>query len=147
MLLLFAFAVNQCLLRDLNGLGDFLLRLSLRHRDGQDAVLHLGRDLVLHNIVRQHIVLLVVRVAELATQVVAVTVLILVFLFVFNGDGEVAVVIDAYAAIFLLDARGCKLHRVGFLTLLDIDCGCCTVGMKAQNSAIHAIPSSGNQTN
>ena len=37
-----------------------------------------------------------------------VLVLMLVFLFVLNGDGEVALVIDAYAAIFLLDARGCK---------------------------------------
>ena len=48
-----------------------------------------------------------------------VTVLMLVLLFALDGDGEVAVVIDAYSAIFLLDARGCKLHRVGFLTLLD----------------------------
>jgi hypothetical protein len=29
-------------LRDLDGLGDFLLRFGLRHGDGQDAVLHLG---------------------------------------------------------------------------------------------------------
>ena len=72
--------------------------------------------------------LLVVRVAELTAQIVMVLVLLLVFLFVLNGDGEVALVIDGYAAIFFLDARGCKLHRVGFLTLLDIDCGCCTVG-------------------
>ena len=40
-------------LRDLNGLGDLLLRLHLRHGDGQDAVLHLGRDLVFHDIIRQ----------------------------------------------------------------------------------------------
>ena len=32
------------------------------------------------------------------------TVLMLVFLFVLNGDGEVALVIDGYAAIFFLDA-------------------------------------------
>ena len=38
----FAYAVNQCPLRYLDGFGDFLLRLGLRHRDGQDAVLHLG---------------------------------------------------------------------------------------------------------
>jgi len=53
-----------------------------------------------------------------------VLVLMLVFLFVLNGDGEVAVVIDAYAAIFFLDAWSCKFPRVGLLTLLDIDCGC-----------------------
>ena len=57
-------------LRDLNGLGDLLLRLHLRHGDGQDAVLHLGRDLVFHDIIRQRVVLLVVRVAELTAQVV-----------------------------------------------------------------------------
>ena len=45
-----------------------------------------------------------------------------------NGDGEVALVVDGHAAIFFLDAWSCKLHRVGFLILLDIDCGCCTVG-------------------
>ena len=39
---LVTYAVNQCPLRDLNGLGYFLLRFGLRHRDGQDAVLHLG---------------------------------------------------------------------------------------------------------
>ncbi len=54
------YAVNQCPLRDLDGLGDLLLRLGLRHRDGQDAVLHFGRNLVFQNIVRQLVVLLVV---------------------------------------------------------------------------------------
>ena len=57
-------------LRDLNGLGDFLLRFGLRHGDGQDAVLNLGRNLVFHDIIRQRVVLLVVRVAELTAQVV-----------------------------------------------------------------------------
>jgi len=106
------------ILRDLNGLGDLLLRCGLRHGDGQDAVLNLGRNLVFHHIVWQHVVLLVVRVAELTAQIVTVTVLMLVFLFVLNGDGEVlalqasfgraALVIDAYSAIFLLDAWSCK---------------------------------------
>ena len=82
-------------LRDLNGLGDLLLRLGLRHGDGQDAVLHLGRDLIFHDIIRQRVALLVVRVAELATQIVMVLVLMLVFLFVLDGDGEVALVVDA----------------------------------------------------
>ena len=94
------YAVNQCPLRDLDGLGDLLLRLGLRHRDGQDAVLYLGRNLVANHIVRQHVVLLIVRVTELAAQVVTVTVLMLVFLFVLNGDGEVTLVVDGYAAIF-----------------------------------------------
>ena len=49
----FVYAIHQCPLRDLNGLGDFLLRFGLRHRDGQDAVLYLGRDLVLQNVIRQ----------------------------------------------------------------------------------------------
>ena len=115
-------------LRDLDGLGDLLLRLHLRHGDGQDAVLHLGRDLVFHDIIRQRVVLLVVRVAELAAQIVMMFVLMLVFGLVLDGDGEVALVVDAYSAIFFLNAWGCKLHRVGLLTLLDIDCGCCTVG-------------------
>ena len=44
-----------------------------------------------------------------------------------DGDGEVALVVDGHTAIFFLNARGCKLHRVGLL-ILDIDCGCCTVG-------------------
>ena len=52
-------------LRDLDGLGDLLLRLGLRHGDGQDAVLHLGRDLVANHVIRQRVVLLVVRVAAL----------------------------------------------------------------------------------
>ena len=91
-------------LRDLDGLGDFLLRCGLRHGDGQDAVLHLGRNLVFHHIIRQLVVLLVIRVAELTTQIVMVLVLMLVFLFVLNGDGEVALVVDAYTAIFFLDA-------------------------------------------
>ena len=90
------YAVNQCLLRDLNGLGDFLLLLGLRHRDGQNAVLYLGRNLVANHIVRQHVVLLIVRVTELTTQVVTMTVLMLVFLFVLDGDGEVALVIDLF---------------------------------------------------
>ena len=85
------------LLRGLYGLGDFLLRLGLRHGDGQDAVLHLSRNLIFHHIVWQHVVLLVVRVAaldlgrfackELTAQIVMVFVLMLVFLFVLNGDG------------------------------------------------------------
>ena len=62
-------------LRDLNGLGDLLLRLGLRH-----------------------------------------------------GDGQVALVVDADSAIFFLNAWSCKFHGVGLLTLLDIDCRCCTVG-------------------
>ena len=53
------------LLRDLYGLGDLLLRLGLRHGDGQDAILYLGRDLVTNHIIRQRVVLLVVRVAAL----------------------------------------------------------------------------------
>ena len=116
------------MLRDLNGLGDLLLRLGLRHGDGQDAVLDLSRDLVFHHIVWQYVVLLVVRVAELTAQIVTVTILMLVFLFVLNGDGEVAVVIDAYAAIFFLDAWSCKFHYIALVCLLDIDCGCCTIG-------------------
>ena len=92
-------------LRDLNGLGDLLLRLHLRHGDGQDAVLHLGRDLILHHIIRQRVALLVVRVAELAAQIVMVLVLMLVLLFVLDGDGEVAFVIDGHTAIFFLNAR------------------------------------------
>ena len=118
----------QSSLRDLNGLGDLLLRLHLRHGDGQDAVLYLGRDLVANDIIRQRVALFVVRVAELATQIVMVLVLMLVLGLVLDGDGEVALVVDADSAIFFLNARGCKLHRVGFLTLLDIDCGCCSVG-------------------
>ena len=119
-------------LRDLNGLLNLLLRLGLRHGDGQDAVLHLGRDLVFHDIIRQRVALLVVRVAELAAQIVMMLVLMLVFGLVLDGDGEVALVVDAYSAIFFLDARGCKFHGVGLLILLDIDCGCCTVGGKAE---------------
>ena len=128
-------------LRDLDGLGDLLLRLHLRHGDGQDAVLHLGRDLIFHDIIRQRVALLVVRVAELAAQIVMVLVLMLVFGLVpsprltgsrgpslLDGDGEVALVVYADSAIFFLKARSCKLHRVGLLTLLDIDCRCCTVG-------------------
>ena len=115
-------------LRDLDGLGDLLLRLHLRHGDGQDAVLHLGRDLIFHDIIRQRVALLVVRVAELAAQIVMMLVLMLVFGLVLDGDGEVALVVDAHSAIFFLNAWSCKFHRVGLLTLLDIDCRCCTVG-------------------
>ena len=105
-------------LRDLNGLGDFLLRFSLRHGDGQDAVLNLGRDLIFHHIIRQRVALLVVRVAELAAQIVMVLVLLLVLLFVFNGDGEVALVVDGYAAIFFLDAWSCK--RTSTITICAV---------------------------
>ena len=125
-------------LRDLNGLGDLLLRLHLRHGDGQDAVLHLGRDLIFHDIIRQRVVLLVVRVAvidnvaspveELTAQIVMMLVLMFVLGLVLDGDGEVALVVDAYTTIFFFDAWSCKFHRVGLLTLLDIDCGCCSVG-------------------
>jgi len=38
-------------------------------------------------------------------------VLMLVFLFALNGDFEVALVIDAYAAIFFLNARGLSSVR------------------------------------
>ena len=41
---------------------------------------------------------------------------------------------------FLLDARGCKFHRVGLLTLLDIDCGCCTVGTRHEISVKEYMP-------
>ena len=125
-------------LRDLNGLGDLLLRLHLRHGDGQDAVLHLGRDLVFHDIIRQRVVLLVVRVTaldlgrfackELAAQIVVVLVLMLVLGLVLDGDGQVALVIDTDSAIFFLNARGCQHQDISRFTLLDIDCGCCTVG-------------------
>jgi len=47
-------------LRDLNGLRHFLLRFGLWHGDGQNAVLHLGRNLVADHIIRQCVVLLVV---------------------------------------------------------------------------------------
>ena len=105
-------------LRDLDGLGDLLLRLGLRHGDGQDAVLHLGRDLVTNHVIRQRVVLLVVRVAELAAQIVMMLVLMLVFGLVLDGDGEVALVVDADSAIFFLNAWSCKFHRVGLLTPL-----------------------------
>ena len=59
-----------------------------------------------------------------------VFVLMLVFGLVLDGDGEVALVVDADSAIFFLNAWSCKLHRVGLLTLLDIDCRCCTVGTR-----------------
>ena len=95
-------------LRDLDGLGDLLLRLSLRHGDGQDAILDLGRDLILHYIIRQRVALLVVRVTELAAQIVMVLVLMLVFGLVLDGDGEVALVVDADSAIFFLNAWSCK---------------------------------------
>ena len=36
------YAVNQCLLRDLNRLGDILLRFGLGQGAGKDAVLYLG---------------------------------------------------------------------------------------------------------
>ena len=45
-----------------------------------------------------------------------------------NDEGNLTIAIDGYAAIFFLDAWSCKFHRVGLLTLLDIDCRCCTVG-------------------
>jgi len=118
-------------LRDLNGFGGLLLRLHLRHGDGQDAVLHLGRDLVFHDIIRQRVALLVVRAAELAAQIVMMLVLMLVFGLVpsprltgsrgpslLDGDGEVlalqasfgraALVVDADSAIFFLNAWSCK---------------------------------------
>ena len=72
--------LSSTLLRDLDGLGDLLLRLHLRHGDGQDTVLHLGRDLIFHDIIRQRVALLVVRVAELAAQIVMMLVLMLVLL-------------------------------------------------------------------
>ena len=55
-------------------------------------------------------------------------VLMLVLGLVLDGDGQVALVIDTDSAIFFLNAWSCKFHRVGLLTLLDIVCGCCTVG-------------------
>ena len=64
----FAYAVHQCPLRDLDGLGDLFLRLGLRHRDGQDAVLYLGRNLVAKHIVRQRVVLLVGRKGKKARE-------------------------------------------------------------------------------
>jgi hypothetical protein len=68
-----------------------------------------------------------------------VLVLMLLFLFVLDGDGEIALVIEAYAAIFFLDAWSCKFHRVGLLTLLDIDCGCCTIGTRHEISVKEII--------
>ena len=94
--------LSSNLLRDLNGLGDLLLLLGLRHGDSQDAVLHLGRDLVFHDIIRQRVVLLVVRVAELAAQIVVVLVLMLVLSLVLDGDGQLALVVDANSAIYIL---------------------------------------------
>ena len=88
------FIQNSSELRDLDGFGDLLLRLSLRHGDGQDAVLYLGRNLVFYHIIRQRVALLVVRVAELTAQIVMVLVLMLMLLLVLDGDGEVALVIE-----------------------------------------------------
>ena len=39
---------------------------------------------------------------------------------VLDGDGQVALVVDADSAIFFLNAWSSKFHRVGLLTLLDI---------------------------
>ena len=65
-----------------------LVTFCFGYGDGQDAVLDLGRDLILHHIVWQRVALLVVRVAvidevaspveELAAQIVMVLVLMLV---------------------------------------------------------------------
>ncbi len=79
-------------LRHLDGLGDFLLLLGFWHGDGQDAVLYLRRDLVTDNIVRQRVVMLIVRVAELTTQIVMVLVLMLVLLFILDCDGQQALI-------------------------------------------------------
>ena len=54
------FNKTNCL-RDLDSLRHFLLRFGLWHGDGQYAVLHLGRNLVADHIIRQCVVLLVVR--------------------------------------------------------------------------------------
>ena len=68
---------------------------------------------------------------KLAAQIVMMLVLMLVFGLVpslLDGDGEVALVVDADSAILFLNAWSCKFHRVGLLTLLDIECRCCNVG-------------------
>ena len=68
MLLLFAYAVNQCLLRDLDGLGDFSFGSVFGIVMVRNAVLHLGRDLVANHIVRQRVVLLVGRKGKKARE-------------------------------------------------------------------------------
>jgi hypothetical protein len=47
----------------------------------------------------------------------------LVFLFVLNGDGEVALVVDGYAAIFFLDAWSCKFHYIALSVSLTLTAG------------------------
>ena len=118
-------------LRHLNSLGTFLLFLSqLRHGNSQYTILNLGRNLVTLHIIRQCIGLFVVRVAELATQIVMMLILLFVFNLILDSNGKVTIFVDTYTTIFFLNAWSCKFHGVGLFTLLDIDCGCCTVGIQ-----------------
>ena len=92
--------------------------------DGQYAVVHLGCDVVLLNVVGENVGLLVVGVAELAAQEVFLLVLLLVFQFVLDGYFQIAIRIDVDSAKFLFDAWHGQLHAVGFGIFFDIDSGC-----------------------
>ena len=109
----------------LNGVHVLLVFLDLfGQMYGENAVLHVGRNLLAVYIVRQSIGLLVVAVGELAAQIVAVLVLALVLHLVLDGYREVALIVDTQAYPLLLQSGYGHLHGVGLSHLLDVDCGC-----------------------
>ena len=101
-----------------------LLLCHLRQRDDEDTVVNLGRDFLSLDVVRQHIHLLVVAVAELAAQVVLVLVFLLVLELVLYRNLEIALAVEIDAAVLFLYARNGELHGVVFHALFHVHCRC-----------------------
>ena len=101
-----------------------LLFIGLWHGHCKHAVVHLGGDVVLYDVIGQHVGLLIVGVAELTAQEMLLFVLFLVLQLVFDGDVEVSVGVDAYPAKFLFDAWHSQLHGVALRILLYVDSRC-----------------------
>ena len=106
----------------------------LRQGNGEYAVLNLGLDALAVHIFGQRIGLLVVAVGEFAAQIVLLLVLLLVFALVLYGQAQVALLVHIDTATILLNARRCHFHYIGFLILLDIDCGCRAIGARHEIS-------------
>lgn len=106
------------------------LRSEFRQADGQDAVLHVGSDFVLLDVVRQNQGLLKLRVRELAAQVVGVLVLFLLLVLLLQFDVQVAFVVDLNVEVFLLHARSGEFHFVFLFALNHVDSGCGCFGTR-----------------
>lgn len=101
------------------GEGFLLVFGELGHRDGEDAVLDLGRDLLAFDVVGEREDLLELCGAELAAQPLA-SVFLLFLVLLGHLDDKLVVGVDADGEVFFLEAWDAELHLIVFVGLADV---------------------------